>query len=116
MQISPYIQNKIIHQGTVKGDIIQVKTTDKRHYAGLSAPKDLSPDQGFANALVQAVEKVNDTQIDAQKITQKMISDPQSVNMHNVMIALEKARMSIAFAKNVTDLGVKTYRQLVNMR
>lgn len=116
MHVSPYIKNDLVSQNVVKGDIIQVKTTNEKHYSGLSQSGVQDPERSFASALMNAVESVNDKQIDAQKLTRKMISDPRSVNMHNVMIALEKAKMSIAFTKNVTDLGVKAYRQLINMR
>ena len=70
----------------------------------------------FGELLNRALQKVNDQQVEAEKLTQQMITDPSSVEMHTVTIAAEKARMAITFTKTVTDLAIKTYRDLVNLR
>ncbi len=116
MQISSYIKSDLLSNAALKGDIIPVKTTQDKHYSGKEIREPDNSLGSFAGALMKAVEKVNDDQIHSQELTRKMVADPSSVNMHSVMISLEKARMSITFAKTVTDLGVRAYNQLVNMR
>jgi len=104
-------------QNVGKGDIIQMKIMDERHTNDLPIQK--TPDStalNFAELMNRALQKVNDQSITAEKLQQQMISDPTSVQMHTVTIAAEKARMAITFTKSITDLAVKTYRDLVNLR
>ena len=107
----------MLPQTIVKGDIIPMTTTNDSHWNDLVPYKaDESSSFNFAKAFDLALQQVNDQQIDAQDLTQKMVADPNSVQAHTVMIAMEKARMSITFAKTVTDMAVKTYKELVNLR
>lgn len=101
----------------VFGDIIQLKTSTPGHQNGvpLQEPSE-STALNFAELLNRALQKVNDQQVEAEKLAQKMITDPGSVEMHTVTIAAEKAKMAVTFTKNVTDLAIKTYRDLVNLR
>ena len=104
-------------QNMVTGDIINLKTTQERHHNGLQAT--VVPEStalNFAELLNRALQKVNDQQVTAEKLTQQMITDPGSVQMHTVTIAAEKARMAITFTKTMTDFAVKTYKELVNLR
>jgi len=100
-----------------KGDIIQLNVSRPGHNKGLAivdVPE--STELNFSELLNRALEKVNDQQIESEKLTQQMITDPSSVEMHTVTIAAEKARMAITFTKTVADLAIKTYRDLVNLR
>lgn len=107
----------ILPKTMVKGDIIPLKTTREGHNNDLK-PSHIpeSAAYNFADALNRSLKKVNDQQIHSEKLAQQLVSDPESVSPHTVMIAAEKARMSLTFTKSVTDLAVKTYRDLVNMR
>ena len=101
----------------VSGDIIKLSATQKKHNNGLQAT--VVPESSalnFAELLNRALQKVNDQQITSEKLTQQMITDPGSVQMHTVTIAAEKARMAITFTKTMTDIAVKTYKELVNLR
>ena len=101
----------------VKGDIIQLKKTLDRHWDGrVDKPTPESTSLNFADALNKALVKVNDQQVASENLMQKLVSDPRSVNVHDVLIAAEKARMSLTFTKSVTDLAVRTYRELINLR
>lgn len=100
-----------------KGDVVQINKTNPRHYTEVSEKE--SPDkvaESFAAVFQKAVEKVNDLQVNANNMTQKMIYDPNSVDVHELMIASEKARISLTFTKTVADGVVKAYRELTNIR
>jgi flagellar hook-basal body complex protein FliE len=45
-----------------------------------------------------------------------MIYNPNSVEAHEVMIASEKARISLTFTKTVVDGIIRAYRDLTNLR
>lgn len=99
------------------GDKVSVKTTNDRHYADTKEP--LSPDyvvENFSQALKNAISSVNAQQVKADELSQKIVSDPKSVEPHEVMIAAEKARVSLQFTKTIADGVVRAYRELTTMR
>lgn len=109
--------NHILPQTLVKGDIIRLKTSSDGHHNGESPYlKPEGASQNFADALGHALETVNDQQIHSEKLAIKLVSEPGSVQTHDVRIALEKARMSLSFTKTIADVVVRTYRELVNLR
>ncbi|TGN19062.1 flagellar hook-basal body complex protein FliE [Leptospira idonii] len=99
------------------GDKVAVNRTDSRHYGKTNEAK--SPDEvagTFADALKKAFEQVNDQQVEADELTQKIVFDPNSVELHEVMIAAEKARISLTFAKTMSDGFIRAYRELSQLR
>ena len=114
MMINP---NHILPQTIVKGDIIRLKTTSGGHWNGESpqaVPE--SAAVNFAEMFKRTLNKVNDQLVNADALTQKMIEDPSKVKIHSVLIAAEKARMSLTYTKTIADLAVKTYKELTNLR
>ena len=99
------------------GHIVNLKTTNPLHF-GEKRTKPLNDDvsTSFADALQKAVSKVNNLQTDADDLAQKMIYNPESVDIHNVMIAAQKAEIALTFTKSVRDEAVKAYRELINLR
>lgn len=100
-----------------QGDRVSVSRTDSRHYGKTNEAT--SPDEvagTFGTALKKALEQVNDQQVVADEMTQKIVFDPNSVELHDVMIAAEKARISLTFAKTMADGFVRAYRELTTLR
>ena len=107
----------ILPQNMVKGDIIRLNTSREGHWnTEMPGKRPESAPTNFGEALNLALGKVNDQLVYADDLAQKMVADPSSVQVHNMLIAQEKARMSLTFTKNVVDLAVKTYRELSNLR
>jgi len=96
---------------------VMMKTSDPRHY-GNRPVKELDDDVtgSFDTALKNAVQKVNNLQVDADSMTTKMIYEPESVDIHNVMVAQQKAEVSLNLAKAVRDEAIRAYRELINLR
>lgn len=111
------ITENFFHQDNVKGDFVSLKTSDARHNNG-RAVKVLGEDpaKNFSDALVMALEKVNEQQVSAETLGQKVVTDPKGVEAHTLMIQAEKARMSLTLVKNITDVAIRTYRELSNLR
>ena len=115
MQVNEF--NHLLPQSMVKGDIIRLQTSDKSHWnTEAASPASADTAKNFSDAFNLAIQKVNDLQVDADDMSQKMVSDPKSVSVHTLMIAQEKARMALTLTKDILDLAVKTYRELVNLR
>ncbi|BDA79891.1 flagellar hook-basal body complex protein FliE [Leptospira kobayashii] len=105
------------HSLLPNGDKVAVQRTDMRHYGKTNEAK--SPDEvagTFADAMKKAFEQVNDQQVEADEMTQKIVFDPNSVELHDVMIAAEKARISLTFAKTMSDGFIRAYRELTQLR
>jgi len=100
-----------------EGNKVQVRTSDNRHYFDVKQPE--APDnmgETFSSVFFKAMEKVNDQQVIAEEMTQKMAIDPDSVEVHDLMIASEKARLSLTFTKTIADGAVRAYRELTTLR
>jgi flagellar hook-basal body complex protein FliE len=54
--------------------------------------------------------------VDSENLQEKMIVDPESVDIHTVMIATQKAEVALNFAKAVRDEAIRAYRELINLR
>ncbi len=97
---------------------VYLKKTDKRHInlEGFTPP---NPDQAiptFAEALNTAMSNVNELQNRANKLQVAMVTNPESVNPHEVSIAQTKAELSLAFTKAITSRIVNGFKELQNLR
>jgi flagellar hook-basal body complex protein FliE len=100
------------------GHIVKLNTTDPLHFS--AAPKferEMDDVSGsFADMLNSALSKTNDLQVDAETLMQKMIYKPESVDIHQVMVATQKAEIALGLTKAVRDGAVNAYRELINLR
>ena len=112
------------------GDIVKMTRTNPRHLAGMGETADLAgpafPDgqgsaasaaeQKFGDMLLGALGSVNDSQRTAMNLSQKMITDPKSVNVEDVTIALADANLALSMTKAIVDRALAAYREIINIR
>jgi len=117
------------------GHRIALKTSDPRHIAagklaapgnGLLTTRAAAPqapatqaeaaEGSFGSLFLQALGQVNAQQLRAQDLSQALITDPESVDIHDVTIALAEANLSLSMAKAVIDRAIRAYREIVNIR
>ena len=100
------------------GHLIAMRTTSPLHHDGREkaerAPDDVTG--SFSESLMKALGKVNDLQGASDQLTQQMIYAPESVSIHSVMIAAQKAEIALSFTRAVRDEAVRAYRELINLR
>lgn len=103
------------------GHIIDLKRTDPRHLS--SARKQNastyltdSPERGFGKLFFEAMNQVNNLQQNSMRLTQQMITDPESVNVHDITIALAKANLSLSMTRAIMDRALSAYRQIISIR
>ncbi len=70
----------------------------------------------FENYLLEAVEKVNNQQIDVNKMQKKLITDPDSVDIHDVTTSMAKAQLSLSLAQTVIDRIVSGWNEITANR
>ncbi len=109
---------KIYNGIDVIGDRVKLEATNKKHFPIIEgvSKKNEDVEKSFGALLNNALKRVNDLQIKSDEMTQKMIAYPDEVNIHDVMIAAQKAKMSLEFVKAIRDRVVKAYQEIINMR
>ena len=108
---------KILDTANVIGDRVNIKTTGPKHING-KYPRELSDNvaEPFAKMMISAVNKVNNLEFEANEMEQKLAISPDEVNIHEVMIASEKARLSVSFFKTIVDKAIKAYQDIMMKR
>lgn len=102
------------------GDIVHLWATHKSHFGyAEKRPKAANGEDfvsRFANALKDALYKVNDLQFESDRLTKLLAVRPDIVDIHDVTIAAEKARISLQLTKSIVERITQGYRELINMR
>lgn len=70
----------------------------------------------FQDYLMEALNTVNSQQIGVSKIQEQLITDPDSVDVHDVTIAMSKARLSMNLAQTVIDRLVSGWNEITTTR
>lgn len=107
-----------IDPSLASGHIFRLERTDPRHFDlnGGQGPVGEMPKESFQSLLSEALHGVNADQIKSEDLMQKMIVDPDSVDIHDVTIAMAEAQMSLGIAKAVIDRAVTAYKEIINIR
>ena len=66
--------------------------------------------------LLDALESVNNQQLDVTNVQEKLITNPDDVNVSDVTIAMAKARMSLNLAQTVIDRLVSGWNEITTTR
>ncbi len=69
----------------------------------------------FGNVLKEELHRVNDSQIASEEITGKFIKG-EDVEIHNVMVAAEEAKLSLQMAVQVRNKLVEAYQEINRMQ
>ena len=70
----------------------------------------------FENYLLDAINYVNEKQQAYTDITEQLIIDPDSVDVHDVTTAMAEANLSLSIAQNVIDRLTKAWTEITTTR
>lgn len=70
----------------------------------------------FESYILDAMNEMNGQQVDVSNIQEKIITDPDSVDIHDVTTAMAKAQMSLSLAQTVIDRLVTGWNELSTTR
>ena len=98
------------------GDVIQLLRTDPAHLGSSAGPLPETGTGSFEGLFLRALNGVNDLQIEADQLGQQMIVNPDSVDAHDVTIALAQANLAVSLTKAVVDGALQAYNSIINMR
>ncbi len=110
----------LIDPAMAYGDVVRLARTNPRHLTGAgeqaAATARGATEQKFGTLLMNALGSVNDSQLTAMDLSQKMITDPSSVNVEDVTIALADANLALSMTKAIVDRALAAYREIINVR
>lgn len=69
----------------------------------------------FGDVLKNEINNINDKQIASEDITQRFING-ENIDVHNVMIAGEEAKLSLQLAVQVRNKLVEAYQEISRMQ
>lgn len=72
--------------------------------------------KSFQDYLLEAVNTVNNQQLEVSSLQEKLITDPDSVDVHDVTIAMSKARSSLNLAQTVIDRLITSWNEISTTR
>ncbi len=80
-----------------------------------SAPQDSGDNKSFVEALQDAIGSVNEAQVTADKMSQDFAAG-KGENLHNLMIAMEKAEIQLRTLVQVRNKVVESYQEVMRMQ
>lgn len=93
-----------------------VPSPSEKIYSNESASGKKNVSGTFENYLLNAVEYVNGKQMASAENVEKMITDPESIDIHDVTIAMAEASMSLSLAQTVIDRLVGAWNEITTTR
>lgn len=71
--------------------------------------------QSFSKMLKESIEKVNESQIQSDKMTEKLVLG-ENVDLHEVMIASQKASIALQATIEVRNKVIEAYQEIMRMQ
>ncbi len=100
----------------VRGDAISISKTHPKHMGGVVGTDSRGDGSGFDELLFRALNGVNQTQLESDRLGTQMITDPDSVEPHDVTIVMAKANLPLSINKSVVDRAINAYTSIINIR
>jgi flagellar hook-basal body complex protein FliE len=70
----------------------------------------------FEDVMLRALDKVSSLQQESSNLAQAAITDPESVDIHDITIAQARANMSLNITRTILSRLVQSWRDLINTR
>ncbi|HBH91044.1 flagellar hook-basal body complex protein FliE [Ponticaulis sp.] len=70
----------------------------------------------FQDIMTTSLNAVEQRLYAADELTRQYVSDPESVSIHEVILSLEKAKLSVDLTIQIRDRLVEGFQQITNMQ
>jgi flagellar hook-basal body complex protein FliE len=105
----------------LQGEAAGLVRTDPLHYSaegrlGIPAASEEPSVSSFQAAMLRAMDGVNASQMKSSELTQKMLTDPDSVDAQDVTISMAEANMSLNLARTIMTRVVTAWKDIINTR
>lgn len=108
---------KIYSRNEVVGNTVKLLTTDKMHLKdeGILEEK-IDTEKDFGKLLLSLIDNINALEQKAQEMEVKAVVSPEEVNVHDLMITMEQARLSLLMFKSFADRFTRMWTEFMNLR
>ncbi len=100
---------------TINNDVRMI-TLNPRHISDVSVKETKNIEKNFANVLFELIDEANLKNVKATELQKLATISPEEINVHDVIIAEEEARITLLFAKTVIDKAITSWKDLLNLR
>lgn len=101
----------------VTGDLVDIRRTNPLHLNTDGKQASLADSEfSFEDMMLEALNGVNNDQMQSASLMEQMVTNPDSVDVHDVTIGMAKAEMSLNVTKAVIDRAVKAYQEITSLR
>ena len=107
--------NRIIND-PFKLDGLRTDILDKIQEREDQENTEINPEESFGNLLFKALGDVNSLQNESAALNQKLVTNPNSVNIHDVTMAGAKATLALSITKELIDRAIRAYKEIINVR
>ncbi|CAM3702985.1 flagellar hook-basal body complex protein FliE [Mesobacillus zeae] len=90
-----------------------IKPFDSKSISNSNTP--FEAQKSFSSVLKQQIEKINETQLQSDQLTEKLASGAD-VDLHQVMIASQKAGITLQASLEVRNKVVEAYQEMMRMQ
>ncbi len=110
-------------EGAERYSPLRLKTLNEKHMQITQKPPltEIVPETeriatSFMDQLNNLLGNVESLENQSNELTKKAIYDPDSVDVHEIMIASQKARFALNLTKTISDGLIRAYRELTTPR
>jgi flagellar hook-basal body complex protein FliE len=112
----------LISSSLAQGQIITLARTSPLHMPGIdeqqaaAAAQPQTAESAFGKLFFGALNQVNDLEHTSMNLTQALITDPESVDIHDVTIAMAEANLALSMTRAIMNRAIEAYREITNIR
>lgn len=99
-QMRSLLQEMNIHKNTLNNHTFQIESTEKT---------------GFSEVLKNSLEEINKQQQNASSLSTQFESGDVDIKLSDVMVAMQKAEVSLQAASQVRNKVIDAYQNIMNM-
>ena len=102
----------------VTGHVVEMARTNQKHFTaeGTQPPLEQNQNGSFGNMMLEALNGVNNLEQNSSQMAEKLITDPENTDVHDVTIAMAKANMGVSITKAVVDKALRAYQEIMSIR
>ena len=98
------------------GKIKQITNLKSENTAQTASVQKSGKSDSFQSYILDALNSVNSQQVNVTSVQEKLITNPDEVDVHDVTIAMAKARQSLNLAQTVIDRIVTGWNEITTTR
>ncbi|AHH10460.1 flagellar hook-basal body complex protein FliE [Borrelia coriaceae] len=101
------------------GDDVDLIRTNPLHFGMSFASVDFKHEakaETFKDLFLNLISDVNKSQLNVYKMSQQAILHPNSIDVHDITIAMAKANMNLNITKAIVERGIRAYQDIINIR